>query len=125
MSVVKVRAGKPYPGFMSSYFEYDTFVGDIIPNPKWVHTDCMVLTTGDSFFPFRVIKKADVVSIDNEDFKTEQASKPSYQEFQIPGSNGSLYCVTANNDVWSCECKGFQFRRTCKHVGEAKAQLQA
>jgi hypothetical protein len=33
------------------------------------------------------------------------------------------YRVTKNaKGIWSCECKGFQFRKNCSHIDTAKGQ---
>jgi hypothetical protein len=43
----------------------------------------------------------------------------------IPGSNENIYKVSMNKyNIWSCECKGYMFRRHCKHIDIAKSQLQ-
>jgi hypothetical protein len=45
---------------------------------------------------------------------------------EVQGSTGKTYKVhrgrtrTAQND-WICECKGFKFRGTCKHVKQARS----
>lgn len=49
-------------------------------------------------------------------------------ETTVPASNGGTYRVWVGYANWpgaakyefQCECKGFQFRKTCKHVKAAK-----
>ena len=119
--LVKVKAGKPHPGYMStSYSDFDTFEGTIIPNPKWVHDDSICLSTGDEFFPMRVIKKSAIVSMDENAYISDYTEQAKPQTFKIAGSKGDVYCVTADKGVWTCDCKGFSFRKDCRHVGEAK-----
>ena len=36
------------------------------------------------------------------------------------GSNGEKYIVDQYRGKWHCDCTGFKFRKTCKHVEEAK-----
>lgn len=39
----------------------------------------------------------------------------------IPSSNGKInYKVTYKRGSWNCTCKGFGFRRKCKHIEIAK-----
>jgi hypothetical protein len=37
-------------------------------------------------------------------------------EWEVKGSKGKTYKVIQNGPTWTCECRGFQFRRDCKHV---------
>lgn len=122
---VKVRAGKPYAGYMSNtYNDFDIFKGEIIPNPKWVASDSICLSTDDKFFPFRVIKKSTIVSLDQNTYISDYTEQAKPQTFKIKGSKGDVYSVTLNQGVWNCDCKGFSFRKDCKHVNESKKELQ-
>ena len=122
--IVKVKAGKPYPGYLSNtYSNIETYEGEIIPNPKWVHSDSICLSTGDEFFPMRIIKKSTIVSQDNNAYISDYKEEEKPRTFEVKGSKGDLYCVTVDTGVWTCDCKGFQFRRSCKHVGDAKEKL--
>ena len=39
--------------------------------------------------------------------------------------NGGEYTVREQGGVWSCECKGFSFRRNCRHVKEKRAKYES
>ena len=39
---------------------------------------------------------------------------------QVKGSKGSTYTVTQRGNVWTCECRGYQFRGDCKHIESLK-----
>lgn len=47
------------------------------------------------------------------------ASTPS-TTYKIPSSSGGEYTVTEKNGVWACECDGYRFRKTCRHIDTAK-----
>lgn len=34
------------------------------------------------------------------------------------------YCVKCDGTDWSCECKGFAFRRNCNHIEDAKRLVE-
>jgi len=120
---VKVRAGKPYVGYMSNtYNDFDIFKGEIIPNPKWVHSDSICLSTDDPFVAMRVIKKSDIISMDEKTYVSDYAKQSTMKTIAITGSKGDIYNVTQHDGHWSCDCKGFQYRRNCNHVGLAKLQ---
>ena len=38
--------------------------------------------------------------------------------WEITGSRGDRYLVTRDARGYSCDCKGFQFRKSCRHITE-------
>ena len=122
MSIIKVHSGKPYSGFLVAYREFEFFEGDIIPNPRWVSSDFITMTTNDSFFPIRIIKKSEITKIDDQIYANESIDMDP-KKFLIAGSKNKTYQVSMINNFWSCECVGFQYRGNCKHVNSAKTQL--
>jgi hypothetical protein len=101
--------------------EFTTYVGAILPNPKWVAEDCLCLSTGDPQFPFRVLEKALIV--DSTAAISYNTPKSDRNVFQCRGTNGNEYTITREGTQWSCTCTGFGFRRDCKHVQAAKKAL--
>lgn len=50
--------------------------------------------------------------------QTRQAPPVSVSKKFVVGSSGEKYVVTTLSDgTRTCTCKGFQFRRFCKHTG--------
>lgn len=48
------------------------------------------------------------------DFKI---STDERNEFKVTSSRtGEIYVIRQLGEAWSCTCKGFQFRRYCKHI---------
>ena len=86
---------------------------------KWVKPSQMALTTGTSDFPFRVIERKYIVSIDNSSY-SYQVEQDSARTIRVQGSKGNEYVVTLGSNP-NCTCTGFGFRRTCKHITEARA----
>lgn len=52
----------------------------------------------------------------------ETEVKPNYKIYEmVPSSKGDKeYDVTFDGTYWNCNCVGFGFRRTCKHVKQIK-----
>lgn len=50
-------------------------------------------------------------------------SEPDVQTWQVDNGRGSIYTVVHRGDSWNCDCKGFQFRQSCKHVNQFKQEL--
>jgi hypothetical protein len=100
-------------GVVTSYHEYS---GKILPNPKWVSSDSICISTGDTHFPFRIIDRERILELGNAPVAVSRS-----ETFIVQGSKpGSTYTVTRDGSHWSCTCVGFGFRKDCKHVRECK-----
>ena len=38
----------------------------------------------------------------------------------VQGSKGQTYNVRERGGLWTCECKGYEFRRKCRHIEGVK-----
>jgi len=93
------------------------YIGTVIKSYKWL-TDREFCITGDDAWPVRVINlgnvvRMDFISGDGHDVDTTNRT------WEVVGSRGDRYLVTRDGSGWSCDCKGFQFRRSCRHIKEA------
>ena len=97
--------------------DFNEYSGKILPNPKWVSSDVICLSTGDTAFPFRIIERERIVGLG----AAAPVSASQTETFIIQGSKpGTTYTVTRDGSHWSCTCVGFGFRKDCKHVRECK-----
>lgn len=54
------------------------------------------------------------------------ASKQNVTEWKVPSSSGNgMYTVKLTNGELTCECKGFQYRRSCRHVNDKATELKS
>jgi hypothetical protein len=98
--------------------EFNEYTGKILPNPKWVSSDSICISTGDTHFPFRIIDRERIMELGAS---VASVSAPRSETFIVQGSKpGSTYTVTRDGSHWSCTCVGFGFRKDCKHVRECK-----
>lgn len=97
------------------------YEGELVAVPSWVEYDAIAMTTGESGkFRVRIIDKSNVVNIDGETIEIPvQASK--VKEILVKGSKGDTYVVTIEGKRYNCTCSGFQFRRSCRHIMEARS----
>jgi len=96
------------------------YTGQILPNPKWIASDAICISTGDLQFPFRVIDRDRIVGLDIS-LALPRELKLNRATFIVNGSKpGTTYTVTRDDTQWSCTCVGFGFRKDCKHVRECK-----
>ena len=47
----------------------------------------------------------------------------SKTEFNVKGNNNNIYKIVENNGVFSCECKSFYYRKSCKHIDNVKLTM--
>ncbi len=50
-------------------------------------------------------------------------NSPDIRETVVSSRTGEEYDVARVNGEWNCTCKGFSFRRNCKHIKELKSNL--
>jgi len=43
---------------------------------------------------------------------------------EVKGSKGNKYTVTKRGSKWECQCRGFQFRRDCKHIQNLRILIE-
>lgn len=119
---IRVRDAR-YPdrfaaGVVNPFSEY---TGKILPNPKWIASEAICISTGDSQFPFRVIDRDRIVGLDMYLALPREEAIARSETFIVNGSKpGTTYTVTRDGSHWSCTCVGFGFRKDCKHVRECK-----
>lgn len=91
------------------FFEYE---GEEV-QVKWLNPGQIALSTGNPEFPFRVIQRSHVISINNQAIRHKESA---VKTFTVKGSKGDTYTVTVNSGKSHCTCSGFQFRKSCKHI---------
>jgi hypothetical protein len=118
---IRVRDARNAAVFASGVINpINEYTGQILPNPKWIASDAICVSTGDSQFPFRVIDRDRIVGLDIS-LALPRELKLNRATFIVNGSKpGTTYTVTRDHTQWSCTCVGFGFRKDCKHVRECK-----
>ena len=94
--------------------------GEVLKSYRWL-TDREFCLSGDDQWPIRVINLGNVVRMEFES-GSSSAVNTTARTWEVTGSGGNRYLVTRDSAGWSCDCKGFQFRRNCRHVAEISAQ---
>lgn len=100
-------------------YNYVTFRGKVVPNPKWVTSDYVCVYTGEPNHPTSVIHKRLIVGHTFSQARTEQ------RIFQVKSkSKGKTYTVISSEGTITCNCTGFQFRRKCSHSDKVRQLLE-
>ena len=117
-----VKARNPLWETRDRYFfpveEVVTYEGEVLPTPKWVEYPAVCLTAPISS-KFRIIPMSLVLSMDDKPVEAQPAGSNQPRVVRVEGSNGKEYLVTVQGKVKSCNCTGYGFRRTCKHLALA------
>ena len=102
------------PGVVRDEFNY--YTGTIVYE-KWYKPNQVGLTTGQDWFPVRVVERHRIVEVNDlpVDY-TEPASDRI--EKKVQGSKGNEYTVVKEYGKSTCTCPGFTFRGQCKHLLE-------
>ena len=54
------------------------------------------------------------------EYRAPRRAKKQIQKIEVSGSKGNTYTVSIYpNGAKYCNCKGFKFRKTCKHIAQA------
>ena len=95
-----------------------TLTGSIIPNASHITSDHITLLDPKTH-TIHTIHKGDILTgYDTQGFTPR--NMPASTIHKVTGSTGNLYTVTQTNDIWTCECKGFQYRKDCAHIRRLK-----
>lgn len=99
------------------------YVGEVV-DLNWLPADQFAITTGDPKFPVRVIVADDSlekVQIDGQHVRLKiETGKYDYDIVIKSAKSNEQYNVKIRGGKpISCTCKGFGFRRTCKHLNQA------
>jgi len=94
--------------------------GEVLKSYRWL-TDREFCMKGDDSWPIRVINLGNVVRLEFESGSGIQLNTQA-RVWEVTGSGGNRYLVSRDSTGWSCDCKGFQFRRNCRHITEVSSE---
>lgn len=101
----------------------DTYVirGRVLKPYKWLN-DREFCLTGSDDWPVRVININRVVKM-KIITGTVKTIDTAPKVFSVTGSKGEVYTVSRMSNKWTCTCKGFEFRKNCRHIAEASGTV--
>lgn len=125
-SVVTVTTRFPDHYYYSTEkWKYETLTGRVMKPERWFRPDWFMISVDRASHPTPIIALENVVElvINGTETKEHDVSS-SIQTVIVKGSKDNEYAVTIkDNTPISCTCTGFKFRRTCRHLKEAVANL--
>ncbi len=115
LDIFRIRSGSPYRGKVFAYFpSVLTIRGKVIPN-TWAHPDCVTILTADRYTPIRIVPRKDLL-----DSVATPDSPDVFETDILSSKQDSSYHVIRQGDIWTCECVGFTYHKTCRHIADAK-----
>lgn len=104
--------------------------GRVLPSQKWDQPGTFRIATDLYKFPESVITLENVVSLKYADGAQAVMSqaKPAIRvkRFRVKSGSrsGGFYVVSQSGNKFSCECKGYEFRRNCQHINKVVDYLK-
>ena len=95
--------------------EFSVYTGTVM-RQKWFGDNEIGLTTTEKRNPFRVIRMENIAEIDGAVASYVAPVKVEPKTVIVLGSKGEKYTVIKDGLKSSCSCKGWSFRKTCKHI---------
>ena len=99
--------------------------GTVAPTPAWFPEHVAVLNSRTG--AISLVARRTILRVNNVAY-TQPKTASNDRTWTVPSSKGKgTYKVTytAGTGHFNCSCSGWQFRRACKHVTDAKKQLEA
>lgn len=90
--------------------------GKLTNVPKWCSPNTIALIR-DEDGGLSIISHTMVLKVDGKKF---ESAEPKVNTYKVAGSKGAVYVVTETGGRYTCSCTGFQFRKSCKHLGMIK-----
>lgn len=105
-----------------------TYTGTVVKSASYDDPKSFRITTGDASYPIRVVDLSSVIDLVYSDGTkgTKIAQKKievSAWEVKSDSRKGGSYTVTREGNHFSCDCLGFQFRKSCRHILQIKAKV--
>jgi hypothetical protein len=109
--------------FRGPYFK----IGVVVKSEKYDDFDSFRLLTENKAYPISVIPLDRVTALvyeSGEVAKIVVDKKPAYQTWQVKSDSrkGGFYTIVLEKGHYSCDCMGFQYRKTCRHINRLKEE---
>lgn len=91
-------------------YSINTYRGKIVENPKWLGADYVCVATGNPKWPISMIWKKFITGYDSK------VSKSNTRVFKVTSKKSKkTYDVIFSDGRITCNCLGFEYRKSCRH----------
>ena len=123
MSQVTVRTRLYQPSYhrLDPYCEHE-ITGEQLDNIKWLKPDEIAISNPAHPNKFSILHKKNILWIkDLQGRKSTVKIDSDYKQWTVKGSKGNEYLVIRSKGLYNCNCTGFQYRKSCRHIIEVGA----
>lgn len=115
-------------GFASGVPRTRTYSGTVVKSASYDDPLTFRMTTGDPSYPVRVVPLdhvTDIVTSDGSAVTKTEAKKIEVTAWEVKSDSrkGGTYTVTREGKHFSCNCLGFTYRKSCRHVIAIKSKV--
>lgn len=101
-------------------------VGKVVHKPEWdKDPNNFAVFVRKSNVELRIINIFRVKAINGMAVGPIRPPRLTKESFTVKGSQAATYTVTRDGEKWKCNCQGFHFRKTCRHITETIAKEQS
>jgi len=110
--------------YQPSYHRQDAYLeheitGEILNTIKWLQPDEIAVANPNHPNGFSILHKKNILWIkDLQGHKSTVKIDPDYKQWTVKGSKGNDYLVIRQKGQYNCNCTGFQYRKSCRHITE-------
>jgi hypothetical protein len=120
LSQVTVRTRLYQPSYHrpDAYIEHE-ITGEILNTVKWLKPDEIAISNPAHPNKFSILHKKNILWIkDLQGRKSTVKIDSDYKQWTVKGSKGDEYLVIRQKGLYNCNCTGFQYRKSCRHITE-------
>lgn len=120
MSQITVRTRLYQPSYhrADAYLEHE-ITGEQLDTIKWLKPDEIAVSNPQHPNGFSILHKKNVLWIkDSKGKKATVKIDEDYKQWTVKGSKGNHYLVIRQKGLYNCNCTGFQYRKSCRHITE-------
>jgi hypothetical protein len=115
---VRTRLYQPSYHRADAYIEHE-ITGEILDTIKWLKPDEIAITNPAHPNGFSILHKKNILWIkDLAGKKSTVKIDADYKQWTVKGSKGNDYLVIRQKGLYNCNCTGFQYRKSCRHIAE-------
>lgn len=102
-------------------WKYNHYKGVVVSSQPWHTPTSFALKTGNEHFPISIIELANVTDIKYIKGSGEEIDVRD-KEWRVSSARDpkKFYTVKLKNGKWSCNCDGYMYRKSCRHISERK-----